>query len=76
MRGPGEPVVLVLGRPHYYPRFGFVPAATKGLPCEYPVSDDVFLVTELIPGALRGRTGLVNTTGSSDGRLRVAAAGS
>ena len=55
----GEPVVVVLGRPHCYPRFGFVPAATKGLSCEYPVPDDVFMVTELVPGALRGRTGLV-----------------
>lgn len=57
--GLGEPVVVVLGHPHYYPRFGFVPAATKGLRSEYPVPDDVFMVTELVPGALRGRTGLV-----------------
>jgi putative acetyltransferase len=55
----GENVVVVLDHPHYYPRFGFVPAATKGLSCEYPVPDDVFMVTELVPGALRGRTGLV-----------------
>ena len=37
----------------------FAPAATKGLSCEYPVPDDVFMVTELEPGALRGRTGRV-----------------
>lgn len=55
----GEDVVVVLGHPHYYPRFGFVPAATKGLSCEYPVPNDVFMVTELVPGALRGRTGRV-----------------
>jgi len=55
----GENVVVVLGHPHYYPRFGFVPAATKGLSCEYPAPADVFMVTELAPGALRGRTGLV-----------------
>ena len=55
----GENVVVVLGHPHYYPRFGFVPAATKDLRCEYPVPDEVFMVTELVPGALRGRTGLV-----------------
>ncbi len=54
-----ESVVMVLGPPHAYPRFGFVPAATKGLSCEYPVPDDVFPVTELAPGALRGRTRLV-----------------
>jgi putative acetyltransferase len=55
----GESVVVVLGHPHDYPRFGFVPAATKGLSCEYPVPDEVFMVTERVPGALRGRTGLV-----------------
>ena len=57
--GLDEHVVVVLGHPHYYPRFGFVPAATKGLSCEYPVPDNVFMVTELVPGALRGRAGLV-----------------
>src|SRR5512139_82905 len=52
-------VVVVLGHPHYYPRFGFVPAATKGLRSEYHVPDEFFMVTELIPGALRQRTGVV-----------------
>jgi putative acetyltransferase len=52
-------VVVVLGHPTYYPRFGFVPAAGKGLRCEYPVPDEVFMVAELVPGALQGRTGLV-----------------
>ena len=44
---------------YYYPRFGFVPAVTKGLRCEYPVSDEAFMVAELLPAALAGRTGLV-----------------
>jgi len=35
------------------------PAATRGLTCEYPVPDDVFMVTGPTPGALWGRTGLV-----------------
>ena len=55
----GFPVVVVLGHPRYYPRFGFSPAKSKGLDCEYPVPDEVFMVAELSPGALRGRTGLV-----------------
>ncbi len=54
-----ENVVVVLGHPRYYPRFGFAPASAKGLACEYSVPDDAFLVIELAPGALRGRTGLV-----------------
>jgi putative acetyltransferase len=52
-------VVVVLGHPEYYPRFGFMPASQKGLRCEYPVPDEVFMVAELEPGALRGRRGLV-----------------
>src|SRR5262245_41641306 len=55
----GWSVVVVLGHPEYYPRFGFVPASRKGLRCEWPVPDEVFMVTELEPGALGGRSGLV-----------------
>ena len=55
----GRDVVVVLGHPEYYPRFGFVPAAPLGLRCEYPVPDDTFMVVELRPGALAGRRGLV-----------------
>lgn len=38
---------------------GCVPAATKGLRCEYPVLDDAFRGSGLAPGALRGRMGLM-----------------
>jgi putative acetyltransferase len=38
---------------------GFVPASQKGLASEYPVPDEVFMVIELEPGALKGRHGLV-----------------
>ena len=55
----GCEVVVVLGHPEYYPRFGFVPARQRELDCEYPVPDDVFMVMELKPGALDGRRGLV-----------------
>lgn len=55
----GANVVVVLGHPEYYPRFGFVPASQKGLSSEYRVPDDVFMVIELEPGALKGRRGLV-----------------
>ena len=44
--------VVVLGHPEFYPRFGFVPASRKGLRCEYPVPDDVFMVLELKPDAI------------------------
>jgi len=52
-------VVFVLGRPHYYPRFGFSPAKAKGVSCEYPVPDEVFMIVELQFDALCGRTGVV-----------------
>lgn len=55
----GHPVVFVLGHPEYYPRFGFAPAAPRGLRCTYPVPDDVFMVVELEPRALAGRRGTV-----------------
>ncbi|MGB7924172.1 MAG: N-acetyltransferase [Pyrinomonadaceae bacterium] len=55
----GHNVVVVLGHPDYYPRFGFSPARLKGLGCEYDVPDEVFMVAELEPGALAGRQGLV-----------------
>jgi putative acetyltransferase len=55
----GEEIVVVLGHPKYYPRFGFVPASSKGLRSEYDVPDEVFMVAELSEGALNGRSGLV-----------------
>jgi putative acetyltransferase len=55
----GYDVVVVLGHPEYYPRFGFIPASRHGLRSEYPVPDEVFMVAELEPGALKGRHGLV-----------------
>ena len=55
----GYDIVVVLGHPNYYPRFGFEPACSKGLRCEYDVPDEVFMVTELKPGSLSGRRGLM-----------------
>ena len=55
----GHDIVVVLGHPNYYPRFGFMPASLKGLQSEYDVADEVFMVTELTVGALAGRHGLV-----------------
>jgi putative acetyltransferase len=55
----GHNIVVVLGHPKYYPRFGFAPASLKGLRSEYDVPDEVFMVSELVQGALGGRRGLV-----------------
>lgn len=54
----GYGIVVVLGHPDYYPRFGFVPASTYGIKCEYDVPDEVFMALELRPGALSKRSGV------------------
>ena len=50
-RNAGFRAVVVLGHPDYYPRFGFEPAAPKGLTSEYDVPAPVFMVAELVEGA-------------------------
>jgi putative acetyltransferase len=56
----GERVAFVLGHPKFYARFGFRPARPLGVDCEFSVPDEVFMVAELEPGALSGRTGTVH----------------
>lgn len=51
--------VVVVGHPEYYPRFGFAPASRFGIRCNYDVPDDVFMLAELEPGALRGASGVI-----------------
>src|SRR5438094_442107 len=55
----GRDVVVVVGHPAFYPRFGFVRARPLGLMSEPAYSADTFMVAELTPGALRGRRGVV-----------------
>jgi putative acetyltransferase len=59
LRESGHRVVVVLGHPEYYPRFGFVPGTRFGVNCEFDVPDEVFMVLELRAGALRGQGGTV-----------------
>jgi putative acetyltransferase len=55
----GHKLVVVLGHPNYYPRFGFVPASTYGIKSEYDVPDEAFMVLGLRQGAFSGRSGIV-----------------
>jgi len=57
LRGRGERIVIVLGHPNYYPRFGF--SSEKARPLESPFSPPAFMATELSPGALEGIRGKV-----------------
>jgi putative acetyltransferase len=61
-RSAGHSIVFVLGHASYYPRFGFEPAAPRGLFYSDRTRDyaPVFFVAELEPGALAGRTGIVH----------------
>ncbi len=55
----GEPFVIVLGHPHYYPTFGFVPASRLGIRCEYDgVPDEAFMILVLNDDALAGISGV------------------
>ena len=55
----GYEIVVVLGHPDYYPRFGFDPVSTYGIKCEYDVPDEVFMALELHEGTLSERSGVV-----------------
>jgi len=52
-------IVVVVGHPEYYPRFGFSPARARGLEAPFPVPDEAFMVLELAPGALDAIAGMV-----------------
>ncbi|THA33360.1 N-acetyltransferase [Streptomyces sp. A1277] len=43
----GEPLVLVLGHPEYYPRFGFVPASRYGIRAPFEVPDEAMMALVL-----------------------------
>ncbi|MEG4961212.1 MULTISPECIES: N-acetyltransferase [unclassified Microcoleus] len=58
-RRSGFQAVVVLGDPDFYSRFGFVPASSKSLKCEYDVPDEAFMVLELESGALQDCSGTV-----------------
>jgi len=55
----GYDVVVVLGHPDYYPRFGFVPASRFNIKSEYDVPDEVFMLKELKQSALTGVKGVI-----------------
>src|SRR5205823_49642 len=55
----GHDVVVVVGHPDYYPRFGFKRASQFGLRTEIDCTDESFMTIELRTGALAGRGGMV-----------------
>jgi len=65
-RQMGHRIVIVVGHPTYYPRFGFSQAKKRGLNAPFPVPDDAFMACELTPGALRGISGEVKYSPAFD----------
>ena len=55
----GHEIVVVLGNPDYYQRFGFSPTSKYGIKCEFDVPDEVFMALELREGALAEVSGTV-----------------
>lgn len=57
LRAQGERIVIVLGHPDYYPRFGFSTEMARLL--ESPFPPEAFMAMTLVPGALDGVRGRV-----------------
>jgi putative acetyltransferase len=58
-RERGYTVVVVLGHPDYYPRFGFSPAKGQALQSPYSELGAAYMALELVPGTLEGVSGSV-----------------
>ena len=43
----GESMVIVLGHPHFYSRFGFEPSVSHGIESPFSVPEEVFMVKPL-----------------------------
>jgi putative acetyltransferase len=56
-RDAGHKIVIVLGHPEFYPRFGFSASLAERL--KAPFSGPSFMALELVPGALEGVEGEV-----------------
>ena len=49
-----QQLVIVLGHPQYYPRFGFQKASKFGIRCQETVPEEAFMLVELAEGAAQG----------------------
>ncbi len=59
LRETGHGLVIVLGHPGYYPRFGFMPASSYGIRCRFDVPDEAFMALELHEGSVPAGGGAV-----------------
>lgn len=57
LKSAGQPFIIVIGHADYYPRFGFQPASTHGITCEWEVPDEVFMLLILDQAKMQGVSG-------------------
>lgn len=58
IQAAGLPFIIVLGHANYYPRFGFQPANSLGIRCEWDVPPEAFMVLILDQAKMHGVSGL------------------
>jgi len=62
----GHRIVIVVGHPGYYPRFGFVAASTFGISAPFPCPDEALMAIPLSGGAMDGIHGTVKYPAAFD----------
>ena len=55
----GHRIVIVLGHPNFYPRFGFSARMAMDLRCPYDAPGEAWMAIEIVPGALDDVKGTV-----------------
>jgi putative acetyltransferase len=68
-RNQGHSIIILVGHPEYYPRFGFKSAEKNGIQHPFKVPEDVFMVYELVPDALQRVNGVLKYSAAFDNFL-------
>ncbi|ADZ09641.1 GCN5-related N-acetyltransferase [Methanobacterium lacus] len=58
-RNHGHSIIILVGHPGYYPRFGFISAEQNRIEHPFEVPEDVFMVYELVPDTLSRVNGVL-----------------
>lgn len=60
LKNRAAPLIIVLGHPEYYPRFGFEPASGYGLKCQWQgIPDEAFMVLILDREKMKNVSGVI-----------------
>lgn len=65
----GYGLLIVLGHPKFYPKFGFFPASQLGICADFgvPIPDEAFMACECIQGTWKFKSGVVRYPSTFDG---------